>query len=103
MTTDDNAKELDEQLIQNETDSHPPRSLISKTKTRAQITDYLGDFIVKNVYGNAIMKSVKREKHVMVKHFLCQKLRILNIMQKPTRKTTCPNNDLCWYQSLTGQ
>ena len=34
MTTNDSDKESDEQLFQNETDSHPPRSIISKPKTR---------------------------------------------------------------------
>ena len=69
MTTDDNDKESDEQLIQNETVSHPPKSIISKTKTRAPTTVILGDSIVKNVYGNAITKSRKHKKHVVVKHF----------------------------------
>ena len=36
MTTNDNDKESDKQLIQNENDSHPLKSIISKTKTRAQ-------------------------------------------------------------------
>ena len=31
MTTDDNDKESDGQLIQNETDSHPIKSIISNT------------------------------------------------------------------------
>ena len=35
MTLGDNDKESDEQLIQNETDSHPLKSIISKSKTRA--------------------------------------------------------------------
>ena len=38
MTLGDNDKESDEQLIQNETDSHPLKSIISKTKTRAPTT-----------------------------------------------------------------
>ena len=69
MTTDDNDKESDEQLIQNETVSHPPKSIISKTKTRAPITVILGDSIVKNVYDNGITKSRKHKKLVVVKHF----------------------------------
>ena len=69
MKTADNDKESDRQLIQNETDFHLPRSIISKTKTRTSTTVTLGDSIVKNVYGNAITKSVKHKKHVVVKHF----------------------------------
>ena len=42
MTLGDNDKESDEQLIQNETDSHPLKSIISKTKTRAPTTVILG-------------------------------------------------------------
>ena len=38
MTTDDNDKESGEQLISNETDSHPLKSVISKAKTRASTT-----------------------------------------------------------------
>ena len=56
MITDDNDQESDVQLIQNETDSHPVKSIISKTKTRAPTAVILGDSIVKNVYGNAITK-----------------------------------------------
>ena len=67
MTTDDNRKKSDGQLIQNETDSHPLKSTISKT--RAPTTVILGDSIIKNVYGNAITKSIKHKKHVVVKHF----------------------------------
>ena len=69
ITADDNNKESDEQLIQNETDSHPLKSTISKTKTRAPTTVILGDSIVKNVYCNAITKSIKHKKHAVVKHF----------------------------------
>ena len=39
MATNDNDKESDKQLIQNETDSHPLKSIILETKTRA-ITSY---------------------------------------------------------------
>ena len=72
MTTDDNDKESDGQLIQNETDSHPIKSIISKT--RAPTTVILGDSIIKNVYGNAITKSIKHKKRVVVKYFLCAKI-----------------------------
>ena len=65
MTTDDNNKESDEQLIQNETDSNPLKSIISKTKTRAPTTIILGDSIVKNVYVNAITKSINPKKRVV--------------------------------------
>ena len=47
MITDDNNKELDEQLIQNEAESHPLKSIISKIKTRASTTVILGDSIEK--------------------------------------------------------
>ena len=76
MTTDGNNKESDEQLIQNETDLHPLTSTILKTKTRTPTTVILGDSIVKNVYGNAITKSIKHKKYVVVKHISRQKLRI---------------------------
>ena len=49
MITDDNDKKSDEQLNQNETNSHPPRLIYSKTKTRARTTVILGDSIVRNV------------------------------------------------------
>ena len=39
MKIDDNDKESDKQLIQNETDSHPLKSIILETKTRA-LTGY---------------------------------------------------------------
>ena len=54
MTIDDKDKESDGQLIQNETDSHPLKSIISKTRVPATVT--LGDSIMKDVYGNAITK-----------------------------------------------
>ena len=47
MTANDNKKESDEQLIQNETDLHLLKSIISKTKSRASTTVILGDLIVK--------------------------------------------------------
>ena len=62
-TTDDNDKESDEQLIQNKTESHPLKSITSKTETRAPTTVILGDSILKTVYGNDITKSIKHEKH----------------------------------------
>ena len=65
ITTHDNNKESDKQLIQNETESHPLKSIISKTKTRAPTTVTFGDSIVKNVYGNANTKSIKHKKHVV--------------------------------------
>ena len=49
MTADDKNKESDEQLIQNETDSHPLKSIISKTKTTAATTVILGDLILKSL------------------------------------------------------
>ena len=64
MTTDDNDKELEEHLIQTETESHPLKSTISKTKTRASTTVILGDSIT-----NVITKSTKHKKHVVVTHF----------------------------------
>ena len=54
MTIDDKDKESDGQLIQNETDSHPLKSIISKTRVPTTVT--LGDSIMKDVYGNAITK-----------------------------------------------
>ena len=86
MTTDDNDKESDEQLIQNEIDSHPLKSIISKTKTRAPATAILGVSIVKNVYGNAITKSIRHKKHVMVKHFSGAKIEDMKHYVKPTQE-----------------
>ena len=74
MTTDDDGNESDGQLIQNGTDSLPLKSIISKTKTRATAAVILGDSIIKNVYGNAIKKSIKHKKHVVVKYFSCAKI-----------------------------
>ena len=54
MTIDDKDKESDGQLIQNETDSHPLKSIISKTRVQTTVT--LGDSIMKDVYGNTITK-----------------------------------------------
>ena len=90
MTTDDNDdKESDEQLIRNETDSHPLKSVISKTKTRAPTTVILRDLIVKNVYGNAITKSIKHKKHV-VKHLSGAKIEDMNNYVKPTQEKQPP-------------
>ena len=58
------------------TDSHPLKSIISKTKTRAPTAVVLEDSIKKNVYGCALTKSIKHKKHVVVKHFSGAKLRI---------------------------
>ena len=68
MTTDDNDKESGEQLIQNESDSHPQKLIISKTKNTAPTTVILGESIL-TVYDNAITKSIKHKKHVVVKDF----------------------------------
>ena len=86
MTTDDNDKESDEQLIQNETESHPLKSIISKTKTRAPTTVILGDSIVKKVYGNAITKAKKHKKHVVVRHFSGAKIEDMKHYVKPIRE-----------------
>ena len=96
MATDDNEKESGEQLIQNETDSHPLKSIFSRTKTRAPTTVILGDSIVKNVYDNAITKSIKHKKHV---HFYGPKIEDMkHYVKTHARKTTCTNNYSCWYQ-----
>ena len=87
MATDDNGKELDEQLIRNETDPHSLKSIISKTKTRAYTTVILGNSIVKNVYGNAITRSIK---HVVVKHFSRAKIDDMKHYVKPTQEKHPP-------------
>ena len=84
MTTDDNDKESDGQLIQNETDSNPLKPTISKT--RAPTTVILGDSIIKNVYGNAITKSIKHKKHVVVKHLSGAKIEDMKHYVKPTQE-----------------
>ena len=68
MTTDDNDKESGEELIQNESDSHSQKLIISKTKNTAPTTVILGESIL-TVYDNAITKSIKHKKHVVVKDF----------------------------------
>ena len=84
MTTDDNDKESDGQLIQNETDSNPLKPTISKT--RAPTTVILGDSIIKSVYGNAITKSIKHKKHVVVKHLPGAKIEDMKHYVKPTQE-----------------
>ena len=84
MTTDDNDKESDGQLIQNETDSNPLKPTISKT--RAPTTVILGDSIIKNVYGNAITKSIKHKKYVVLKHFPSAKIEDTKHYVKPTEE-----------------
>ena len=86
ITTDDNDKESDEQWVQNETNSNPLKSIISKTKTRAQTTVILGDSIVKNVYGNAITKSIKPKKRVMIKQFSGAKIEDMYHYVKPQQE-----------------
>ena len=77
MTTGDNDEESDGQLIQNENDSHAIKSIISKT--RAPTTVVL-------VYGNAITKSIKHKKHVVVKHFSGAKIEDTKHYVKPTQE-----------------
>ena len=84
LTTDDNDKESDGQLIQNETDSHPLKLIISKT--RAPTTVILGDSIRKNVHGNAITKSIKHKKHIVIKHFSGAKIEDIKHYVKPTQE-----------------
>ena len=84
MTTDDNDKESDGQLIQNETDSNPLKPTISKT--RAPTTAILGDSIIKSVYANAITKSIKHKKHVVVKHFSGAKIEDMKYYVKPMQE-----------------
>ena len=77
MTTGDNDEESDGQLIQNENDSHPIKSIISKT--RAPTTIILA-------YGNAITKSIKHKKYVVVKHFSAAKIKDMKHYVKPTQE-----------------
>ena len=77
MTTGDNDEESDGQLIQNENDSHPIKSIISKT--RAPTTIILA-------YGNAITKSIKHKKCVVVKHFSGAKIKDMKHYVKPTQE-----------------
>ena len=57
MTANDNKKKLDEQLIQNETDLHLLKSIISKTKSRASTTVILGDLIVKKTFMAMLLRN----------------------------------------------
>ena len=82
----DNDKESNEYLIQNETVSHTLKPVISKTKTRAPTEVILGDSVVKNVYGNAITKSIKHKKHVVLKHFSGTKIEDMKHYVKPTQE-----------------
>ena len=86
MTADDKNKGSDQQLIQNETDSHPLKSITSKTRNRVPATVILRDSIVKNVYGNAFTKSIKHKKHVVVKHFSGAKIEDMECYAKPTQE-----------------
>ena len=85
MHNDDENKEWDEQLIQNETDSHPLKSIIWKAKLRAPTTVIPGDSIAKNVYGNAIRKSIKHKKHIVRKYFSGEKIEDLKHYVKSTQ------------------
>ena len=99
IIADDNDKKSHEQLIQNETNSRPLKSIISKTQNRTPATALLGDLIVKSDYGNVITKSIKYKKHVGVKHFPGAKFEDMKLYVKPTQgKKTCTNNYSCWYQ-----
>ena len=42
--------------------------------------------IVKNVYGNAITKSIKRKNHVVVKHFSGANIKDMKYSAKPTQE-----------------
>ena len=86
MTTDNNGKKSDEKLVQNKTDSHPLKSIISKAKNSTPTTVILGDSILKNVYGNPITKSIKNKKHVVVKHSSSAKFEVMKHYVKPTQE-----------------
>ena len=45
-----------------------------------------GDSIVKNIYGNAITKSIKHKKHVVVKHLPGAKIEDMKHYVKPTQE-----------------
>ena len=51
------------------TDWHGPRQISGKSKTEIAATVILRDSIVKSIYDNAITKSAKHKKHIVVKHF----------------------------------
>ena len=84
MKIDDNEKESDQELNQSETESYNPK-LIS-LKTKAPATGTLGDSILKNVHGNAITKSVKHKKNVVVKHFSGVKIKETKYYLKITQE-----------------
>ena len=86
MKIDDNEKESDKQLNQSEIGSHNPKLINLKTKTRASTTGTVGDSILKNVHGNAITKSVKHKKSVVVKHFSGVKIKETKYYVKPTQE-----------------
>ena len=46
------------------------------SKPKSPTTAILVDSIVKDVYGNIITKSVKRQKHIVVKHFFMEKMQM---------------------------
>ena len=75
-----NSNELD---ILNSSDSNKEHS---KSRTKAPTTVILGDSIIKNVYGNAITKSIKHKKHVVVKHFSGAKIDDMKHYVKPTQE-----------------
>ena len=56
------------------------------SKTRAPTTVILGDSIIKHVYGNAITKSIRHKKHVVVKHFSGAKIEDMKHYVKPTQE-----------------
>ena len=60
------------------------KSISSKPKAPTTVT--LGDSIVKNVYGNIITRSVKNQKHIVVKHFSGAKIADTNHYKKPTQE-----------------
>ena len=86
MKIDDNEKESDKQLNQSETGSHNPKLINLKTETRASTTGTLGDSILKNVHVNAITKSVKHKKNVVVKYFSGVKIKETKYYVKPTQE-----------------
>ena len=58
----------------------------TSSKLKAPTTVILGDSIVKNVYRNIITKSVKHQKHVVVKHFSGAKIADRNHYKKSTQE-----------------
>ena len=80
MATDDNDIKSDEQLNQNDTDSHHPRSINSKIKTGAQQQLSLETRLEKT-----FMVMLKHKKHVVVKHFSGAKIYDMKHV-KPTQE-----------------